>query len=70
MGTIVYLSIRLACACYILYKVCGQKNKIREICDLLYTKFPPRKRERAGKCLVGTGRRIRHYGQHLFCLSG
>ena len=29
-----------------------------------------RKRERAGKCLVGTGRRIRHYGQHLFCLSG
>ena len=45
MGTIVYLSIRLACACYILYKVCGQKKKIREICDLLYAKLPPVKKK-------------------------
>lgn len=45
MGTIVYLSIRLACACYILYKVCGQKKKIREICDLLYAKLPPVKQK-------------------------
>ncbi|MCS2687162.1 DUF4122 domain-containing protein [Bacteroides thetaiotaomicron] len=70
MGTIVYLSIRLACACYILYKVCGQKKKIREICDLLYAKLPPVKKERAGKRLVGTGRRIGRHGQHPFCLSG
>ena len=45
MGTIVYLSIRLACACYIIYKVCGQKKKIREICDLLYAKLPPVKQK-------------------------
>ena len=45
MGTIVYLSIRLACACYILYKVCRQKKKIREICDLLYAKLPPVKQK-------------------------
>ena len=38
MEEIVYLSVRLACAFYILYKVWGQKKKVREICDLLYMK--------------------------------
>lgn len=40
MEEIVYLSVRLACASYLLYKVWGQKKKVREICDLLYTKEP------------------------------
>lgn len=40
MEEIVYLSVRLACIFYILYKVWGQKKKVREICDLLYTKEP------------------------------
>lgn len=40
MEEIIYLSVRLACASYILYKVWGQKKKVREICDLLYTKEP------------------------------
>ena len=55
MGTIVYLSIRLACACYILYKVCGQKKKIREICDLLYTKLPPVKEKEPENVLSEPG---------------
>lgn len=41
MEEIVYLSVRLACASYLLYKVWGAKNKVREICDLLYTKETP-----------------------------
>ncbi len=40
MEEIVYLSVRLACVFYILYKVWGQKKKVREICDLLYLKVP------------------------------
>lgn len=40
MEKIVYLSVRLACASYILYKVWEQKKKVREICGLLYTKEP------------------------------
>lgn len=40
MEEIVYLSVRLACVSYILYKVWGQKKKVREICDLLYVKAP------------------------------
>lgn len=40
MEEIVYLSVRLACASYILYKVWGQKKRVREICDLLYAKEP------------------------------
>lgn len=32
-----YLSVRLGCAVYLLYKVWGQKARIRECCDLLYT---------------------------------
>ena len=55
MGTIVYLSIRLACACYILYKVCGQKKKIREICDLLYAKLPPVKKKEPENVLSEPG---------------
>ena len=53
MGTIVYLSIRLACACYILYKVCGQKKKIREI--LLYAKLPPVKKKEPENVLSEPG---------------
>lgn len=45
MEEIVYLSVRFACACYILYKVWGQKKKVREICDLLYVKLPPVKKK-------------------------
>lgn len=37
MDEIVYMSVRLACAAYLLYKVWGQKKKVRGICDLLYT---------------------------------
>lgn len=55
MGTIAYLSIRLACACYILYKVCGQKKKIREICDLLYAKLPPVKKKEPENVLSEPG---------------
>ena len=55
MGTIVYLSIRLVCACYILYKVCGQKKKIREICDLLYAKLPPVKKKEPENVLSEPG---------------
>lgn len=40
MEEIVYLSVRLACASYILYKVWGVRKKVREICDLLYAKAP------------------------------
>lgn len=40
MEEIVYLSVRLACASYILYKVWGARKKVREICDLLYVKVP------------------------------
>lgn len=40
MEHIIYLSVRLACASYILYKVWGQKKKVREICDLLYETGP------------------------------
>ena len=40
MEEIVYLSVRLACASYILYKVWGVRKKVCEICDLLYAKAP------------------------------
>lgn len=42
MEEMMYLSVRLGCAVYLLYKVWGQKARIREWCDLLYT---PVKRE-------------------------
>lgn len=37
MEEMIYLSVRLACTAYLLYKVWGQKDRIREWCDLLYT---------------------------------
>ena len=37
MEEIVYLSVRLGCAGYLLYKVWGQKKRMEEICDWLYT---------------------------------
>ena len=42
MERLVYLSVRVGCAAYLLYKVWEQKKKVRELCDLLYT---PAKRE-------------------------
>lgn len=41
MEEIVYLSVRFACASYLIYKAWGAKKKVREICDLLYTKETP-----------------------------
>lgn len=40
MEDIIYLSVRLVCVSYILYKVWGQKKKVREICNLLYETEP------------------------------
>ncbi len=37
MEGLVYLSVRVGCAAYLLYKVWEQKKKVRELCDLLYT---------------------------------
>ena len=37
MEGFVYLSVRVGCAAYLLYKVWGQKKKVHELCDLLYT---------------------------------
>lgn len=37
MEEVIYLSVRLGCAAYLLYKVWGQKGRMREWCDLLYT---------------------------------
>ena len=42
MEGLVYLSVRVGCAAYLLYKVWEQKKKVRELCALLYT---PAKRE-------------------------
>lgn len=36
MEGLVYLSVRVGCAAYLLYKVWGQKKKVHELCDLLY----------------------------------
>lgn len=35
MEGLVYLSVRVGCAAYLLYKVWGQKKKVHELCDLL-----------------------------------
>ena len=40
MEEVVYLSVRLGCTAYLLYKVWGWRKKVREICDLLYVKEP------------------------------
>lgn len=40
MEHIIYLSVRLACVSYLLYKVWGQKKMVRKICDLLYETKP------------------------------
>ena len=42
MAGMIYLSVRLICIAYLLYKVWLQKDRIRKLCDLLYT---PIKRE-------------------------
>lgn len=46
MEEIVYLSIRLGCTAYLLYKLWEQKKRIGKICDLLYTPRKKRKRKR------------------------
>lgn len=40
MEEIVYLLVRFACVCYILYKVWGMKKKVCEVCNLLYVIAP------------------------------
>lgn len=47
MEEIVYLSIRLGCTAYLLYKVWEQKKRISKICDQLYT---PRKKTEKEHC--------------------
>lgn len=42
MAGMIYLSVRLFCIAYLLYKIWQQKGRIRKLCDLLYT---PVKRE-------------------------
>ncbi len=42
MEEMVYMSIRVLVVVYLLHKVWGQKSRIREVCDLLYT--PPSKK--------------------------
>lgn len=37
MEEIIYLSVRCVCTAYLLYKVWKQRERIGEICDLLYT---------------------------------
>lgn len=68
MEEIVYLSIRLGCTAYLLYKVWEQKKRIGKICDLLYT---PRKKNGNGKGPPPeSGKCGRCDGGHPFCLSG
>ncbi len=45
MEELIYLSIRFACVGYLLYKVWGQKLRIQELCDLLYTPVKKEKTE-------------------------
>lgn len=40
MEELIYVSIRLICLTYILYKVWGWRSKVNEICSLLYEKGP------------------------------
>lgn len=47
MEGLVYFSVRLGCAAYLLYKVWEQKGKIRELCDLLYTPAVKKEKEAA-----------------------
>lgn len=46
MEEIVYLSVRIACACYLLYKVWQVKGQVRKVCDLLYGNASSRKRKK------------------------
>lgn len=43
MEELIYLLVRFACLAYLLYKVWGQKKRVQEICNLLYT---PEKKEK------------------------
>lgn len=55
MEEIVYLSVRLACVFYLLYKVWGWKKEVRGICDLLYAKLPPVKKKEPENVLPEPG---------------
>lgn len=46
MEEVVYLSVRLGCTAYLLYKVWGWKKTVRGICDLLYVKEPSAEAEK------------------------
>lgn len=53
MEEIVYLSVRIGCAGYLLYKLWNQKKRVRKICGLLY---PPGKKEKEEEgASYGTG---------------
>ncbi len=46
MEEIVYLSVRLSCVFYLLYKVWHTKGQVRKVCDLLYGDAVSRKRKK------------------------
>lgn len=55
MEEIVYLSVRIGCAGYLLYKLWNQKKRIRKICGLLYTPGKKEKEEEGTSCGTGPG---------------
>ena len=55
MEEIVYLSVRIGCAGYLLYKLWNQKKRVRKICGLLYTPGKKEKEEEGTSCGTGPG---------------
>ena len=55
MEEIVYLSVRIGCAGYLLYKLWNQKKRIRKICGLLYPPGKKEKEEEGTSCGTGSG---------------
>ena len=55
MEEIVYLSVRIGCAGYLLYKLWNQKKRIRKICGLLYPPGKKEKEEEGTSCGTGPG---------------
>lgn len=52
MEEIVYLSVRLACISYLLYKVWEMKGQVRKLCDLLYGDAASRKRKETKEAVL------------------
>ena len=55
MEEIVYLSVRIGCAGYLLYKLWNQKKRVRKICGLLYTPGKKGKEEEGTSCGTESG---------------